>query len=190
MLLIDDEVAVNDFLDEFKRRFSNFCNKAPVILTFKITPSSCYLKDLEKGIVHKFDFNHLENVKQNIKKIKDWLIENIYPKMIEETFIEKNLSTEEIEKLIDSGLDEEEAIMKKNIQITETVWVIEKLIIKRDELFVKNLKNNKMYRYKMNIPSTLFLKKIRSGDMTKKEVFNYFYAKSTLIAEMKEEITK
>lgn len=187
MLLVDDEIIVSDFLDEFKRRFSNFCNKAPIILTFKITPSSCYLKDLEKNIIHKFDFNHLESVKQNIKKIKDWLIENVYPKMIEETFIEKDLSTEEIEKLIESGADEETAIMKKNIQIIETVWLIEKLIIKRDELFIRNLKTNKLYRYKMNIPSTVFLKKIRLGNMTQKEIFNYFYNKSTLIAEMKED---
>jgi hypothetical protein len=69
MLLIDEDIYVNDFLDEFKRRFANFCNKAPVILTFKITPSSCFLKDCEKEILHKFEFDHLSDVKTNIKII-------------------------------------------------------------------------------------------------------------------------
>lgn len=184
MLLIDDTVVVDEFLDEFKKRFSNFCNKAPVILTFKITPSSCFLKDCEKDIVHKFEFNHLVNVKVNIKEIKDWLIENVYPRMVEENFTEVDQTTEQIEELIDSGLDEEDAIMKKNILVTETTWIIEKLIIKRDELFIKNASNNKMYRYKMSMPSTLFLKKIRNGSMSEKEIFNYFYSKSTLMNEV------
>jgi len=187
MLLVDNEIVVDDFLDEFKKRFSNFCNKAPVILTFKITPSSCFLKDCEKDIVHKFEFNHLIDVKTNIKVIKDWLVENVYPRMIEENFSETDLTNEEIEKLIESGVNEEEAIMKKDIQVSETAWIIEKLIIKRDELFIKNVENNRMYRYKMLIPSTLFLKKIRSGDMSEKEIFNYFYNKSTLINEIRTE---
>lgn len=183
MLLVDNEILVDDFLTEFKRRFSNFCNKAPVILTFKITPSSCFLKDCELGIVHKFEFDHLSDVKSNIKIIKDWLIENVYPRMIEESFLEEDLSNEEIEKLIENGMDEEVAIMKKNIQVSETIWVIEKLIIKRDELFIRNETTDRVYRYKIKMPSTLFLKKIRSGDMNQKEIFNFFYAKAELLNE-------
>ncbi len=183
MLLVDNEILVDDFLTEFKRRFSNFCNKAPVILTFKITPSSCFLKDCELGTVHKFEFDHLSDVKANIKIIKDWLIENVYPRMIEESFLEEDFSNEEIEKLIEDGMDEEEAIMKKNIQVSETTWVIEKLIIKRDELFVRNETTDRVYRYKIKMPSTLFLKKIRSGNMSQKEIFNFFYAKAELLNE-------
>ncbi len=187
MLLTDGNIVVDEFLDEFKKRFSNFCSKAPVILTFKITPSSCFLKDCEKEIVHKFEFDHLSDVKANIKIIKDWLIENVYPRMIEENFIEEDYSNEEIEKLIESGMNEEDAIMKKKIRIEEFTWIIEKLIIKRDELFIRNIDTDRTYRYKIKMPSTLFLKKIRNGSMSQKEIFSFFYSKSELLNEDKPE---
>jgi len=182
MLLIDETIFVDEFLDEFKKRFSNFCDKAPVILTFKITPSACFLKDCETNSLHKFEFNHLKDVKANIRDIKDWLVDNVYPVMIEENFNETDLSNEEIEELIETGVPEEEAVMRKNIIITDVSWRIEKLIMKRDELFVRNLKTDKVYRYKILMPSTLFLKKIRNG-MSPKESFNYFYQKSQLLNE-------
>ena len=163
MLVNETEYSIMSFIEEFQKRFSNFCTKSPVLLTFHATIDSVVVieQGTNKSLTYKFD--HAIGVKQNIKAIKDWLVENTYPIMIQEKKDYSEYSVDEIEKLIsETGIAAEQAVLMKKETITKTTWKIVRILVKKDELFVKNLSNNREFRFRMTCPSTLFLRNLRS----------------------------
>ena len=181
MLLDNDKVNVPDFLREFVKRFKNFCHKAPVVLTFKTTPTSVVVHEYHSNEVKVFEFDFTQSVKANIKTIKDWLMENKYPVLIEVQ--ESEYTPGEVDKMVTRGMDVGDALGKK--RETPIRWRIEKVIVPRDELFLRNLETQKVYRYKLDMPSVLFLKKIREK-LDPFMAWSLFKEKATLLNEIYE----
>jgi hypothetical protein len=182
-MLVNDEVdfGVTGFLDLFKKKFSNFCTKAPVLLTYDIVGDKVLVKEHNpvKSRILTYTFDYNISVKQNIKAIKDWLVENTYPRMIQQKKIQTEYSASELESIMEQtgkSIDEV-ALMRKETVETYT-WRIEKILVKKDELFVRNLTTNKQYRYKMKCPSTYFLKNLR--DKWTAEMGYFFFEKNSV----------
>lgn len=151
-----------DFVEVFKHKFVNFCGKSPALISFEIERDGVYVKEQGSGKNNTFKFDYSQSVKHNIKIIKDWLIENVYPVMIQEKKEYVDYTSEELEKIMDeTGVTPEQVVLMKKELITPIKWRIEKIIVKKDELFCRNLSTDKQYRFRMNLPSTIFLKKLR-----------------------------
>jgi hypothetical protein len=184
MLVNEENDNELGFVDLFKKKFSNFCSKAPVLLSFEMDLEGVLVKELNLEKNKYFKFDHSKGVKHNIKIIKDYLIENIYPIMIQEKKEYSDLSVQELEKIInESNISIEDAALMKKEKLTKTIFKIERILVKKDELFVTNLSNNKQYRYKMQMPSTVFLKNLREK-WTPEEAYENFEKKSFLLNEI------
>lgn len=185
MLFKDEDYTTQDFIEVFDKKFSNFCDKAPIVLSYKLTPVGCQLRNLfnQDFYEHRFDFTR--EVSSNINDIKVWMLENWYPVMVKTGVEYEDYTAQEIEKImIEEGLTLEEALKRKNKkQEIREEWRIEKVILRRDELFVRNLSTDQFFRYRMHMPTTVFLQRIRDR-YTPEEAFKIFSEKSILITEL------
>jgi len=97
----------------------------------------------------------------------------------------KEYNTFEIAQMVKEGIDYNKAIvLRKTIQ-HEIQMRIEKLISNRNELFVRNIETNKLYRYKLKMPSLLFLQKIKEK-LDSTQAWELFQSKAILITEIEE----
>lgn len=182
-MLLENNVDINEFLKIFDKKFANFCDKAPLLVSYQPTPmgvitSNIYLQEKKE---FKFDFS--KEVSENIFMIKEWMLKNWYPIMIDVEQQVLDYSAEEVQALVDDGMNLDEALQKKKIVREETQWRIEKTILKRDEIFVRNLSTNKFYRYRMKMPTTIFLQRLRDR-YSQEEAFEEFRKKSVVLAEL------
>jgi len=164
MLVEKKKINVNKYINKFNKSFTNFCKNAPISLEYTIVGKD-YIKvidsDSKKEIIQHFNFE--KTIKENIYEIKVKLIQNMYPRVIKRTVIEEPLSQIEIEKLIDKGYSIGEASIQKKEIVTDIEYIITKVIVKQDRLFLQNTKNKEEKILTLNIPVVLFLKKLREN---------------------------
>lgn len=183
MLVTDSDNSTPTFLDIFKKKFSNFASKAPVLILFSATLDGVLVEEKGSNKSNYFKFDHTKTVKQNIKFIKDWLVENTYPIMIQENKVYGNYTSDEMDQLIEQGIPAEQVVLMKKETIHLVKHRIEKVIVKKDELFVTNLDTGKQFRYKLSIPSTILLRNLR-GNWTAKYTYEVFTKKSQVLNEI------
>ena len=185
MIVDKEKVDTGEFIREFCKRFTNFCQKAPVEISFKTTPTSVYIHEHKSNEVKQFNFDYGKDVKANIKDIKDWLVENKYPVMIQLVVQSRPYSTDEIREMINSGVPEDEALMADKEESYHVRWRIERVIVRRDELFLRNIENDAVYHYKIKMPCILFLKRFREK-LNPFEAYELFEDRAVLLQEVEE----
>lgn len=184
-------VSYANFENEFTKRFTSFSHKAPILISFTTTPYGVNIyeeKDWdhpnEGNLIYSYEFNFNKSVKENIKDIKDYLLENIYPIIYEFVTCEEDYTAEELNELVSSGdINFDDVDSAKKIKEETIPWRIEKIIIVRDEIFIRNLESNRCFRYKMRMPVTIFLKKMRE-DKNSDKIFDLFLRKSIMLNEI------
>lgn len=190
MLMDEINFDVNEFKQVFKKKFDNFCKKAPILMDYIVSNDSVdvysYKDDRQrtKLFVHIFDYT--SSVKENIKFIKDLLLKDHYPILIQDKVTYSDYPIEELNQLVSEGkvsLDDINTVKSKSEESIK--WRIERVIILRDEIFLRNLTTNRIYRYRMKIPVTVFLKRYRMN-FTAEEAWNCFATKSILKNEIEE----
>lgn len=190
MLIDDINFNVEEFKKVFRKKFDNFCKKAPILMSYIITDDKVTLfkhddtEESKKLFIYSFDYQ--KNVKENIKDIKDTLLGKHYPILVETIVEQEDYTAEELNQLVSEGkisLDDVDVAHKENKKTSR--WRIERVIILRDEIFLRNLETNRIFRYRMKVPVTLFLKKMRNN-FTVEESWEYFTNKSILINEIYE----
>ena len=184
--MLNDEVDFNitEFKRGFKKKFDNFCKKAPIHMSYLLISDSIDVyshNDVRQSKkIFSFPFDYRVDIKENIKRIKDILLRDFYPVLSQSKTTYSDYSIEELNKMVSEGKISLDDINTVKQESTETVmWRIERVIVIRDEVFIRNLTTNEVFRYKMKIPVTLFLKKCRVN-LTETEAWDYFAAKSIL----------
>lgn len=178
---------VKEFRNGFDKKFSNFCKKAPIFLSYIAGDNSVSIyqhpnsKDRtirEKIIEYEFNFNM--SVKENIFEIRRQLIENWYPMLRKRITYEESHDAQELNVMVEKGeitIDDigTNGILKEK----ETLLRIERVIVMKDWLFVRNLDTNEMCQYRTRMPVTTFLRRIQELDdnksidlFNKKAIFN------------------
>jgi len=185
MLVQTEKLQISEFMEEFSRRFKNFCQKAPVLLSFKVSPMSVSVHELASNEVKIFPFNFSTDVKGNIKTIKDWLCDKKYPIMTEIVVSHTDYTTDELQELLDSGKITIDDVANKKREETVIRRRIERVVIKRDEFFIRDLETGRVFQYKMNMPSSLFLKKTREK-LSSFDAWTLFKSKAYFIKEIDE----
>ena len=185
MLINKSENTITDFLELFKKKFSNFCVKSPCLLSFDCNMEKVIVKEDHLKETFDFRFDHSKTVKENINDIRNYLMEHWYPVMIQEKKEYLDYTPEEMEVLIDESNStlEQISFAKKEI-VTIFHWRIERIIIKKNELFVRNLETGKQYRYYLEkISAPVFLRKMFS-DWTPTYTYRMFEQKSKFLNEI------
>jgi len=185
MLIEHNKVFIKDFINEFTKRFTNFCTKAPIVMSFKTSPVAVHVHIEKTNEIKTFQFDFEVDVKKNIKIIRDWLFETQYPVMIEMNVDYEDYSVYEIKDMVSKGVDPDVALMAKKKDERDTKWRIEKVVTRRDELLIRNLTTSVLYQYRLKMPCILFLKKFREK-LSAFDAWELFRKKSILIKELKD----
>jgi hypothetical protein len=179
--------------DEFSQKFVSFIKKSPVILSILIKiekgEEGCLITHVNSGKKYFFPFDYNMKVSDFIHTIKLMLVENHYPRVIEEILDKHEFTSEELAKQLEENktLDE---LSKYEMRVVGTrqfridkvlMWkslfllVLEKSSFEDDEI-------GKVYRYKINISPVIFLRNYRSGKFKSlEEASAYFFNNSILI---------
>jgi len=185
MIVHKKNIDVHQFKKVFTKKFTNFCSKLPILISFILQPSGVILykhfdeNDPEnKERLFYFEYDYEMDVRKNIYLIKKKLLPYL-PLMIQKVREEVRAPAEEINQKISEGtLGLVDVTGEGFWKETERTWRIEKALIERDELFVRNLYDNYLYRFKMKMPITSFLSKLQEGILTPIAAWELFEEKS------------
>ncbi len=170
---------------EFKKKFTNFSEKSPILLSFSITPTCVQVVDESSDNVYEFPWDYTLTVKEFIHAIKEVLLKSCYPRIIKtESYIE-NIPLEEQTKLIEEGVPISKVPTKREIKLQHE-YLIDKVIVYRDIFLLRDQQTMKMSRYKLNKSSIFFLKKIRNGIFTREEAGNFFFDNAVFMNDIEE----
>jgi len=164
MIVAQDDFDKNSFLESFKKRFVSFCDKSPLFLRFKFLDNGVLIYDYSKeaDVEPKFfEFDYSLDDKNNIKKIKDFLVENWYPVITISKNNYRRLSAIEIqEKMSKEGLTFDEA---SELTINDKQFFtfrVEKVINMDNNIVVRDMKTKYLYLYKAQIPVSTIIGEI------------------------------
>lgn len=178
--MLCDKNDSQSYIQEFQKRFNNFAEKAPVLLSYSTYPKGVSIVDEGLDTVYEFEWDFTIPVKSFIHGIKEILSEKSYPTMTQVIRKIEPLSEEETATLLAAGMDIEKIPETKTIS-TAVPWLIDKCVIFKDVFILKNMKTKELSRYKLNKSSVFFLKKLRSGALTNETAGDYFFANATFL---------
>lgn len=170
----------NSYIQEFSRRFTNFCDKAPCRLSFTTTPLMVQVIDESTGIVYEKDWNFSIPVQDFIHGIKQELIVSAYPVIKRAVDTEVLLTSEEQVDIASEGVALDEVPTRK-YQRTYIEYLIDKCIIYRDIVILKDKETGERFRYQMSKSVVYFLEKIRKNRFNSEQAGEYFFRNSTLL---------
>jgi hypothetical protein len=172
------------YIGEFRERFSNFAQKAPVLLSFITTDANVQVVHENSGTAYTFVWDYSVPVKSFIHEIKQVLSDNHYPRIYHITKEEIHLTPEEQAQLLMEG-ESSATLPTTKIVETKELYKIDKVIALKDIFIIQSEETYKMYRYKMNYSSIFFLKNYRAGKYKSiEEAGAFFFSKSELLGEM------
>lgn len=188
MIVDKSKMDTKKFKTIFAKKFKNFCSKLPILLSYELLPNGVIIyehygedeEDNKETILH-YEYDYLNTVQKNIYNIKKHLY-NYFPVLTQVVNEEKSASSEEVNKKIAEGQITLENVTAKGYWTTiEKLWEIEKIIVDRDEIFIRELESKTLYRYRLKFPVVTFLKRIRNKEMDSKEAWNFFINKAVLL---------
>lgn len=178
------KVDSSKYVSEFKERFSNFAQKAPILLSFVTTDREVQIIHENTGIAYNFEWDFTIPVKSFIHEIKQSLSDNHYPRVVLEREESVQLTPEEQADLLAQGTAIDQLPVVKKLLLKE-LYRIDKVIALKDVLILVEESTQKTFRYKMNYSCIYFLKNYRTGKYkTLEEAGAFFFSHSTLLNEL------
>ena len=183
--MIYNRIDGNSYKAEFKKKFENFGDKAPIMLSYAMDDFGVTIVHENTGTSYFYEWDFSINIKSMIHKIKQDLIKNHYPRIARRVEVTRKVTPEKQAELIANGMD------INNIPDVETVeeveiYRIDKILAMKDEFILVNEKTDEQFNYKMNSSSIFFLKNYRKGEYKDLyEAGDAFFKKSTLVNNLK-----
>lgn len=184
--------------DVFISKFANFCKKSPVLLSMSVR-----IQNGEKGVIvthvnsntkYFFPFNYDIEPKDFIFKIKTFLINKHYPRLIDEIYecVEKTPAelAEEVEnsKQVD-GLKTHalKLVGTKQYRIDKTLLHSNIAILVLENSDIPDDKIGASYSYQFNKSLMIYMKNYRKGKFKSiEEASNEFFSNASLLYEINE----
>ena len=182
--MIYNRIDSDSYKEEFKKKFRNFGEKAPIMLSYAIDDFGVTVihENSETSYFYEWDFSI--NVKSMIHKIKQDISFNHYPRIARKVEIIKPLTPEKQAELIANGIDINEVPTTETV-IEDEIYRIDKILAMKDEFVIINEKTEEQFNYKMHSSSIFFLKKYREGKYKDLyEAGEAFFKKSTLVKKL------
>lgn len=184
MIVNKEKMDPEQFKKVFAKKFKNFCSKLPIMVSYKLLPNGVVLyehydegEDNKSKIVY-YEYDYSTTVQKNIYGIKK-ILYKYFPSMNEIIQEEIDATTEETnQKVYEGVITLQDVTPNGYLRKYKKEWQIEKVIIDRDELFIRDLGTKELRRYRMKYPVVTFLKRLRKGEWGKNEAWKFFISKS------------
>lgn len=182
--MIFNKIDSTEYKKEFNKKFENFGEKAPIMLSYAIDDFGVTVVHENSGNSYYYEWDFSINVKSMIHKIKQDLSKNHYPRIAQKMEIIKAVSPERAAELIASGVPLDE-VPTAETEIRDVIYRIDKIIAMKDEFVLVDEATNDQYCYKMNSSGIFFLKNYRNNKYsTLYEAGDAFFSKSTLVTKL------
>jgi len=188
MLIEKERIDIENFILIFNKKFMNFCNKLPIMASYTIANDTVtvYKHDShnydEKISIVTYKLNFNEKPKVNIYNIKQEL-SLFFPTLQQTTKKEIIADVLTLNELVTSGEISFDSLSNKGYYVeSEVTWIIDKVVIARDEILIKNMEDKRYFRYRTKIPVIKFLRDIST--LPKNEKWNVFIRKAVLVTEI------
>lgn len=178
--MLHEKIDSERYKAELIKKLSNFCEKAPVLLSFVTSDSGVTIVHTNSGHSYDFPWDFSVPVKSFIHNIKEVLVQNHYPRLVQVIEEEVPLTPEEQAALLEQGTSAEELPTTK-VERQKKMWRIDRVIVWRDVFILVDEETEEQYRYKMNKSCVFFLKNYRSGKYTLETAADYFFRNSELL---------
>lgn len=182
--MIYNKTDAGKYREEFVSKFTNFGDKAPIMLSFATDEFGVTIVHENTGKKYFYEWDYSIPVKNFIHEIKKDLSYNHYPRISRVEIVEEPTSPEKAAELIAAGtsVDSVPAFERKE-QLQ--VFRIDKILAMKDEMVLVNEETGEQFVYKTS-SGIYFLKKYREGAFKDiAEAGEYFFKKSTLINKLK-----
>lgn len=185
MIVNKNTMDARQFKVIFAKKFKNFCSKLPILISYKLMPNGIIVyehfdeeNEENKQKILTYDYDYLLSVQKNIYNIKKMLYP-YFPEMKQKIVKEVHATAEEVNTKISSGeISLDDVTSNGYLLISEKKWQIEKVIVGRDEIFIRDMDSKSLYRYKLKYPVVTFLKKMRNNEITYKDAWEFFVNKA------------
>jgi len=181
--MLHTKIDSERYKSEFIKKLSNFCEKSPVLLSFVTADGGVTIIHANTGKRYEFDWDFTKPVKAFIHDIKEVLVENHYPRMIENIITEIPLTPEEQAQLLEEGIEPANLPTTRE-EIAQRVWRIDRVIVWRDIFILVDEATDKQTRWKLNKSCVFFLKNYRSGKFSLEGAWEYFAKNAVLLNEI------
>jgi len=185
--MLHTKIDSEKYKAEFIKKLSNFCEKSPVLLSFVTADDGVTIIHANTGKQYVFEWDFTKPVKTFIHEIKEVLVVNHYPRMVENIVSEIPLTPEEQAKLLEEGVEPDKLPTTRK-ETTQRMWRIDRVIVWRDIFILVDEATGDQYRYKLNKSCVFFLKNYRSGKFTLESAWDYFSKNSVLLNKIEPKV--
>lgn len=185
--MIYNKIDANDYKEEFKKKFRNFGEKAPIILSFAVDDLGVTVIHENSGRKYFYEWDFTIPIKSFIHNIKQDISYKHYPRLAQKIRTVRNYTSEELSDFIANGVALDN-LPSTCVEEKTILYRIDKILALKDEFVLIDEATGNQYLYKMDGSSIYFLKNYRSGQFKDvEEAGDYFFSKSKLISSAKEE---
>lgn len=182
--MIYNKIDSSDYKKEFNKKFENFGEKAPIMLSYATDDFGVTVVHENSGKSYYYEWDFSINVKAMIHKIKQDLSNNHYPRIAHRMEIVKAITPERAAELIAGGIAVDD-VPTVETEIRDVIYRIDKIIAMKDEFVLVDEQTRDQYCYKMNSSGIFFLKNYRNNKYnTLYEAGEAFFAKSSLVSKL------
>lgn len=182
--MIYHKIDSSSYRDSFIRKFTNFAEKAPIVISFATDDIGVTVAHENSGKKYFYPWDYVVPVKSFIHDIKRDLVKNHYPRIQVTSHIKRTPSAEELADLMAKGVSSEDLPSEIESSEIET-YRIDKIIVMRDEFIIVDERTNEQYCYHMNSSAFSYLRTYREGGFKDlKEAGEVFFKRSTLIGKL------
>lgn len=178
--MLHEKIDSERYKAELIKKLSNFCEKAPVLLSFVTSDTGVTIVHTNSGQSYSFPWDYAVPVKSFIHSIKEVLVQNHYPRLMQVIEEEVPLTPEEQAAMLEHGTPADKLPAVKTTQ-RKKMWRIDRVIVWRDVFILVDEETDEQYRYKMNKSCVFFLRNYRSGKYTLESAADYFFRNSELL---------
>jgi len=195
--MLFQNISEKEWRDVFLKKMSGFVKKSPVLLSFNVVSNmgkaGVIVTHVNSGTTYFFEFAYDEQVKDFIARVKAKLVENHYPRLIEELWNKKELTTQEIAARIQSGKSVDEVGTSEVVRIGTRIYRLDRIITYRniallvlEQSDVPGDELGAITRYQYSGSLVVFLKKYRDNKFKSlEEASNDFFLNSILIDQLR-----
>lgn len=168
------------YKDDFIKKFTNFGDKSPILLSFACDDLGVTIVHEGSGSKYFYQWDFTMPIKSFIHMIKQDLSDRHYPRLSQKKEITRPITSGEIANMMSEGVDPNH-IPANVTETIEDVYRIDKVLAMKDEFILINEKTKEQFCYSMDGSSIFFLKNYRTGKYTStEEAGEAFFKKSKL----------
>lgn len=178
--MIYKKIDSKKYREEFDKKFSNFGDKAPIVISVMPDEFGVSIVHENSGKRYFYEWDYTIPIKDFIHKIKQDLSYNHYPRICR--LEQVPMTPEKSAELLAQGVPADD--LPSTYETVKT-YRIDKVLALKDEFIIIDELNGDQYCYKMNSSSIYFLKNYRENKYKDiSEAGTEFFKKCTLVNKL------